>query len=170
MPCLENISILPYEKCNMRGVAVSRLCRNMSPFLVLPGTLRFANHRNMAPKIRLWNRSILHVGDNITEYFRHHTNHEEIQNSSHFFYVRAFYTREEYNYSVTETTSKGGSRTGASGARPADWINLGGGGNVKFDCITCMYFNSIQLAKFTLSILFSTLTTKNLGYVERALK
>ena len=41
----------------------------------------------------------------------------------------------------------------------------GGGVNVKFDCITFMYFNSIQLAKFTLSILFSTLTTKNLGYV-----
>lgn len=35
MPCLENISILPYEKSNMRGVheAGTRLCRNMSPFL-----------------------------------------------------------------------------------------------------------------------------------------
>lgn len=43
---------------------------------------------------------------------------------------------------------------------------IGGGGvSVKFNCITCMYFNSIQLSKFTVSVLFSTLTTINLGYV-----
>ena len=134
MPCLENISILPYEKCNMRRVAVTRLCRNMSPFLVFPGTLRFANHRNMAPKIRLW------IGQFCTSV----TISLNISGTTHitrrYRIVLISFTLkhsilgkkvedciQKFNYSVTETTSKGGSRTGASGARPADWIYLGGG-------------------------------------------